>query len=74
MRPLFVSVIVLGVSVCTLAGYDYTISSGYYGDTTLENSETLLMTGGGIYRLTAKGYNLLDIKMTVPLSLGHFER
>jgi|GEM_PF-3549613 len=47
MRSLFVSLIVLGVSVCALAGYDYIVSSGYKGSLTLENSDTLLMTGGG---------------------------
>ncbi len=66
MRSLFVSLFMFGMGISAFGGYDYTISSGYYGDTTLENSETLLMTGGGIYRLTAKGYNFLDIKNTTP--------
>jgi hypothetical protein len=47
MRSLFVSLIVLGLSVSALAGYDYTISNQYIGTLIMENSETLLMTGGG---------------------------
>lgn len=67
MRPLFVTLLFMcGLSISAFGGYDYTISSGYYGDTTIENSKTLLMTGGGITRLTAMGYNLLDIKNTTP--------
>jgi hypothetical protein len=70
MRSLFVSLIVLGVSVCALAGYDYTISSGYSDDIVLKNSQTLLMTGGGLYRLTAGGSSIVTIKNTAPLAIG----
>ncbi|HML76013.1 MAG TPA: hypothetical protein PKB02_16095, partial [Anaerohalosphaeraceae bacterium] len=66
MRPLFVSLIVLCVSVCALAGYDYTISNQYIGTLIMEKSETLLMTGGGVNNITAGGFSVLEIKNTTP--------
>ncbi len=70
MRPLFVSLIVLGVSVCALAGYDYTISSGYSDDIILKNSQTLLMTGGGVYEITAKDFSAIEINNTAPFAIA----
>jgi hypothetical protein len=66
MRPLFVSLMMLGLSVSALAGYDYIVSSGYKGSLTLENSDTLLMTGGGVNNITAGGVSVLEIKNTTP--------
>jgi len=70
MRSLFVSLIVLGLSVSALAGYDYTISNQYIGTLIMENSETLLMTGGGVNSLTAKDFSFLEIKNTYPFAVG----
>jgi len=44
----FIAVLLTTVlSSYAVAGYTYEISSGYFGTLTLEDSETLLMTGGG---------------------------
>jgi hypothetical protein len=40
----------------TSLAYDYTIDSGYTPGLTLQNSKTLLMTGGGIGSLTLDNY------------------
>ncbi len=69
MRSLFVSLIVLGLSVCAFSGYDYQISSGFFGNLTIENEQTLLMTGGGGARLTGQDNSILDIKNTSPLAV-----
>ncbi len=47
MRPLFMSMLMFGMSISAFGGYDYTLSDGYKGSFTLENSDTLLITGGG---------------------------
>jgi len=66
MRSLFVGLIVLGASVSALAGYDYIVSSGDKGSLTLENSDTVLRTGGGVNNITAGGFSVLEIKNTTP--------
>jgi hypothetical protein len=63
----------MGLTVSAFGGYDYTISSGYFYDITLENNQSLLMTGGGGLEITAKDFSVLDIRDTsvyVPLSGG----
>jgi hypothetical protein len=40
-------IIILATCSTVFAGYDYTISSGYFGNMTVKNHETFLMTGGG---------------------------
>ena len=43
-----VTILILTIcSTATFAGYDYTISSGYFGSKTIKGQEALLMTGGG---------------------------
>jgi hypothetical protein len=57
------SLLIAVLSVPAFATYDYTITSGYFGTLTLENSESLLMTGGG-YSLRGEDYSILDIRNT----------
>ncbi len=42
-----VMILILAICSVTLAGYDYTITDGYFGTISLKNMETFLMTGGG---------------------------
>jgi hypothetical protein len=46
---------------------DYTINSGFVGVLTLQNSDTLLMTGGGIDSLTLTDGTAATIQGTAPL-------
>jgi len=66
MRSLFVSLFMFGMGISAFGGYDYTISSGYFYDITLENNQSLLMTGGGGLEITAKDYSVVEIKNTTP--------
>jgi hypothetical protein len=49
MKRLMLVLLALVWSGPVLADYTYEISSGYFGTLTLENSETILMIGGGVY-------------------------
>jgi hypothetical protein len=43
--------IILILAICstaTFAGYDYTITEGYFWGMTVKGHESLLMTGGGV--------------------------
>jgi len=53
--------------VSTTFAYDYVIDSGFVGALTLEDSETLLMTGGGIDRLNLYDHTAATIQGTSPL-------
>jgi len=46
---------------------DYTIDSGFVGALTLQNTDTLLMTGGGIDSLTLYDHTAATIQGTSPL-------
>ncbi len=65
-----ITAMVLVLSVSAVAGYDYTISSGYFYDITLVGSEKMLITGGGGLGITAKDFSVLDIKNTTPYIAG----
>ena len=61
----------MGFMVCSsvaLGAFDVTISSGYHGTQTLEDEESLLMTGGGAYRIEAFDFSYVEIQGTTPLS------
>jgi hypothetical protein len=62
----FMLLMSLALSASAFA-YDYTVTSGYFGDMTLRNNQSLLMTGGGGDSLTGKDYSTLDIRNTSPL-------
>ncbi len=71
MKPFITGILLVAVlSVSAFATYDYTITSGFIGTLTLENSETLLMTGGGVNSLTGKDFSVLEIKNTTPFSIS----
>ncbi len=64
-----VTILILTIcSTATFAGYDYTITGGYFGSMTVKNHETLLMTGGGAI-LTAEDHSIVDIQNTAPLEV-----
>jgi hypothetical protein len=46
MRTMMI-LILATCSATALAGYDYTITSGFFGSKTVKGHESLLMTGGG---------------------------
>ncbi len=60
----FIVATLLTVSMSVFADYDYTITNGYFYSLTLENTQTLLMTGGGGDLLTCKDYSIAEIKNT----------
>jgi hypothetical protein len=56
------------LSVSAFAAYDFEITEGRFGALTVEDHETLLMTGGGGDSLTAIGFSALDIRNTTSFS------
>ena len=68
-----ISSVILIVTVFWVSGafsaYDYTISSGYVTSITLNDKQTLLMTGGGIDLLTAYDHSIVAIENTLPLEI-----
>jgi hypothetical protein len=64
------TVLILTTCSAAFAGYDYTITDGYFWGLTIKGHETLLMTGGGGYDLTAEDYSILDIQNTAPFAFG----
>mgnify|MGYP000324321666 CR=1 FL=1 len=70
MRSLFVSLFMFGMGISAFGGYDYTISGGYSDDIILKNSQTLLMTGGGVYEITAKDFSVIEINNTAPFAIA----
>jgi len=63
--------ITAGVLCCAItanADYDYIIEEGYSGGLTLDDHETLLMTGGGLHELTLFNWSQATIEGTSPLS------
>jgi hypothetical protein len=59
--------ILVTCSAAAFAGYDYTITDGYFGSKTVKGHESLLMTGGGGAILTTEDYSIVDIQNTAPL-------
>ena len=53
------------------AGYDYVIEEGRYGLPSLEDYETLLMTGGGGDSLNLDDHSLARVEGTSPLEEGY---
>ncbi len=64
----------LGVWVCSSVSYavwDYTIVDGQYkGSVRLEGQESLLMTGGGAYRIEAFDASYVEIQNTAPYQVN----
>jgi hypothetical protein len=68
MKTLILAVMVLlccTVSVST--GYNYEITEGYFDTVTLDDYESLLMTGGGAHHLNLNDYSQATIQGTTPL-------
>ena len=63
MKPFMISLLITVLSVSTFAA-SYTITGGYFSSKTFENSDTLLMTGGGGGTILGKGSSILDIRNT----------
>ena len=63
-------VIVVVLSASSLAGYDYTVTSGFAGSFVLEQQEQFLMTGGGVTSIEAWDYSFVSVQGTAPLAPG----
>jgi hypothetical protein len=63
MKLLITSLLISVLSVSTFAT-DYTITGGYFTSKTFENSDTLLMTGGGGKTIWGRHNSILDIRNT----------
>jgi len=63
-------ILIAGIFLCCVvvanADYDYVIEDGYFGGLTLNDNETLLMTGGG-HRLNLSDWSQATIQDTDPL-------
>jgi len=67
MKLSIITTILLLCLISTTFAYDYVIENGFVGALTLEDNETLLMTGGGIDSLTMEGGSTATIQGTSPL-------
>ena len=62
--------LLVGLSLPVWAGYDFTITNGYFETKTLIENQTLLMTGGGGYHLALFDKSYASIQNTSLLSEG----
>ncbi len=65
-----ISLVLLSTSA-VFAGFDYVIEEGRYGLPSLEDYETLLMTGGGGDSLNLDDHSLARVEGTSPLEEGY---
>ncbi|HML76697.1 MAG TPA: hypothetical protein PKB02_19555, partial [Anaerohalosphaeraceae bacterium] len=64
--------LLMGLSLPALAGYTYEVQDeDYFVAMTIENSQTMLVTGGGGYYLNLFDYSQAVIKNTSPLVEGY---
>jgi hypothetical protein len=66
---LFTMIALFSISTIVVAGYDYVIQDGdVFGALNLDNHQTLLMTGGGVYSLSLTEWSKGEIYNTSPYS------
>ena len=71
MRQGILAFIVIGFwSLPVQASFDFVIDSGYQSSFTIENFETLQMTGGGVGLLDLFNDSYAEILNTTPYQLG----
>jgi hypothetical protein len=61
---LFLTSLLVAVSSVSVSATTYTVTDGYFDTMTIDNDDTLIMTGGGAYWLWGKGNGVLDIRNT----------
>jgi hypothetical protein len=61
----FTTILLMAISSVSVFATTYTVTDGYSGSImTIENNDTLIMTGGGLNRVNGKGNGILNISNT----------
>ena len=71
MKRLILCLILVGVCApISFGAWDYEITGGLHGDYTLTGTQSLLMTGGGVYQIDARDSSYVEIQDTAPYQFG----
>jgi len=70
MKNLFILLIIIGFSIAGFTDYTYTITEGYVDQPSLDNDESLLVTGGGTASFQMNDNSYANIQGTSTLGQG----